>query len=82
MGEDGLYRSTYAEFFKNRDKAKGYEFEHAPSGSVPPPAVTFAEQLRWWSWDRWKRLKKIQAERDRRVQEIVQIGRSNTPPSK
>lgn len=67
----------YAGFLKQREKEKGYDFQEAPAGSVAPPTVTFAQKLRWWTWDRWKRLKKIQAERDRRLQDIVQLKKTN-----
>jgi hypothetical protein len=77
MSDEGLYLDRYAKFFRDRDKSHGYDFHHAPTGNVPPPKVTFMEVLRWWSWDRWKRLKKIRAERDRRVQDILQL---RTPP--
>jgi hypothetical protein len=73
MSNDYLHLGRYAKFFRERGKAKGYDFHHAPSGSVPPPKVTFMDSLRWWSLDRWKRMKKIRQERDRRLQEIFQI---------
>lgn len=75
----GLYDHLYEKFFQNRDKAKGYDFQEAPTGSVPPQTVTFSERLRWWTWDRWKRRKKIREERDLRLQEIIQLGK---PPQK
>lgn len=67
------YFSRYAKFFEERGKAKGYDFHQAPSGSIPPPQVTFLDELRWWTWNRGERRKKIREERDRRVQEILQI---------
>jgi hypothetical protein len=73
MSDDNLYLNKYRAFFKARDKATGYEFQHAPTGNVPPPKVSFLDQLRWWTFDRGGRLRKIRAERDRRLQEIVQI---------
>ncbi len=77
MSDDGLFPQTYQEFLKKRDQAKGYDFEHPTTGNVPPPAVTFGEQLRWWTLDRWKRIKKIREERDRRQQDIVQLKKTN-----
>ena len=79
MSDKGLYDHLYEKFFQNRDKAKGYDFQEAPTGSVPPQTVTFSERLRWWTWDRWKRRKKIREERDLRLQEIIQLGK---PPQK
>lgn len=75
------YWERYAEFFKKREKAKGYEFHQAPVGSAPPPPVTFPDKLRWWSWDRWRRLKKVREERDRRLQEIVELQERQPRPS-
>lgn len=77
----GLYDHQYEQFVASRDEAKGYEFQHPPVGNVPPPSVTFAQRLRWWTWDRWKRRKQIREVRDRWVQEIVQL-RTPLPPHK
>jgi len=77
----GLYEDQYVRFAAGRNEAKGYEFHHPPVGNVPPPPVTFAQPLRWWTWDRWRRRKQIREVRDRRVQEIVQL-RTPTPPPK
>lgn len=73
MNDDGLYEDQYKRYVESREKAKGYDFQHAPSGSVPVPKVTFAQKLRWWTLDRWKRRKKIREERDRRLQEIMDV---------
>ena len=73
MSDEQSYMRRYARFFQERKNAHGYDFHHAPSGSVPVPKVTFMQSLRWWSWDRWKRLKTIRAERDRRQEEILQL---------
>ncbi|MGQ0695628.1 MAG: hypothetical protein ACT4OL_08650 [Nitrospiraceae bacterium] len=70
---NGLYDHLYKRFFEQRDRHEGYEFQQAPGGSIPPPTVTFGQKLRWWTWDRWLRRKKILAERDRLQQEIIQI---------
>jgi hypothetical protein len=75
----GLYEHLYDRFFRGRESAKGYDFQHQTAGNVPPPPVTFHQQLRWWTWDRWKRRKLLREARDRRVQEIVQL---RTPPPK
>ncbi len=71
--ERGPYDHLYKRYYENKDTHQGYEFQHAPSGSVPPPTVSFAQKLRWWTWDRWKRLKQERAQRDRLQQEILQI---------
>jgi hypothetical protein len=76
--DEGLYDRLYRRFFENRESHQGYEFQHAPTGSSPTPVVSFTRKLRWWTWDRWKRRKKILAERDRLQREIVEI---NKPPS-
>lgn len=73
MGEHGLFPDSYKDFLKRRNDAKGYDFQHAPSGSALPPTVSFREKLRWWTWDRWKRKKVIRHERDQRVQDIFRI---------
>ncbi len=73
----GLYEHLYTRFFENRDRYKGYDFQHAPGGSVAPASVAFAQKLRWWTWDRWQRRKQILAERDRLQREIVGIRRNS-----
>jgi hypothetical protein len=79
MSDDNLYLNKYLAFFKAREKAHGYEFQHAPTGNVPPPKVSFLHRLRWWTFNRGERLKQIRAARDRRLQDIIQIEK---PPSK
>jgi hypothetical protein len=44
--------------------------------------VTFAQKLRWWTWDRWQRRKQILAERDRLQRDIVSMRRNSVPGSK
>ena len=73
----GIYDEQYRRFLSQRDELKGYDFQHAPAGSVAPPVVTFAQKLRWWTWDRWRRMKAIRQERDRRLHAIVQLGRES-----
>lgn len=75
----GLYDHLYERFFRTRDNVKGYDFQQAPVGNLPPPIVTFSEKIRWWTLDRWKRRQRIRMERDRRLQDIVQI--KQAPPS-
>lgn len=75
----GLYDHLYERFFTQRDRHQGYSFQHAPGGSVAPPTVTFTQKLRWWTWDRWQRRKKILAERDRLQQEILRIKQTGNP---
>ncbi|MCP9455853.1 MAG: hypothetical protein NNA18_07080 [Nitrospira sp.] len=70
---DGLYDHLYKRFYEQKESHEGYLFQQAPGGSIPPPTVTFGEKLRWWTWDRWRRRKKILAERDRLQQEILQL---------
>lgn len=68
----GLYDYQYARFRENQDGHQGYEFQHGPVGSVPPPVVTFMDKIKWWTSRGWRR-KKILAERDRYQQEIIQL---------
>lgn len=74
----GIYDHLYKRFFEQRNRQKGYDFQHAPGGSVQPPGVAFPEKLRWWTLDRWRRRKKILNERDRLQREIVQMKNSTT----
>lgn len=78
----GLYEHLYDRFFRAREGSKGYDFQHQTAGNVPPPPVTFAEKLRWWTLDRWKRRRALREARDRRVQEIVHLKSPGRPPSK
>lgn len=71
----GIYDHLYRRFFEKRDSHAGYDFQHAPGGSVQPPVVTFREKLRWWTLDRRQRRKQILSERDRLQKEIFDIGR-------
>lgn len=71
--EGGPYDHLYKRFYEDRDSHQGYEFQHAPTGNIPPPTVTFAQKLRWWTWGRWRRLKQERAQRDRLQQEIIQM---------
>jgi len=73
MSDDGLFPKTYSEFLRKRGEGRGHNFQELPLTSVVPPTVAFMEKLRWWSLDRWRRMRKIRKERDRRVQEIVQL---------
>jgi hypothetical protein len=70
--EQGLYDDQYRRFRENQDSHKGYEFQQAPTGNIPPPVLTFSEKLKWWALRGWRR-KKILAERDRFQQEILNI---------
>jgi hypothetical protein len=81
--DNGLYDHLYKRFFENRDRHQGYEFQAAPAGSVVPPTVSFKQRLRWWTWDRWQRRKKILAVRDRLQEDILRIKQgSSQPPSR
>ncbi|MFM8551867.1 MAG: hypothetical protein ACKOCD_06075 [Nitrospiraceae bacterium] len=73
MSDDGLLPNPYREFLAKKGEEKGYEFQHAPQGSAAPPIVTFRDHLRWWTWDRWRRMRQIRLERDKLQQEIVQM---------
>ncbi len=76
MSDDGLFPEKYQGFLQKKDELKGYEFQHAPQGSVAPPVVTFRDKLRWWTLDRWKRMNAIRAARDSAQAEIVNIGKA------
>ena len=73
MALKNLYQDIYQKFLEKRDAYKGYNFQDSPSGSEPPPPVTFREKLKWWTLNRPSRLKKIVQERDRRQQEILAL---------
>ncbi|WHZ25122.1 MAG: hypothetical protein OJF47_004234 [Nitrospira sp.] len=75
----GLYDYQYGRFRENQGTHQGYEFQHGPAGSTPPPVVTFADKLKWWTLRAWRR-KKILAERDRFQQEIIQIKTAHPKP--
>ena len=77
--ENGLYDHLYKRFFEQRDSHEGYSFQQAPGGSAPTPIVTFREKLRWWTWNRWRRRRKLLAERDRLQQDILQIKKPRAP---
>ena len=79
MDESGLYRHQYTEFWKRRDEASGYDFGKAPKGNVPPPTVRFSKPLRWWSWDRPRRVRTLLNIRDQRQAEILRLG--TVPPA-
>ncbi len=74
----GLYDDQYERFFKSKDHAQCYDFQEAQSGSAAPPAITFLQKLRWWSWARWTRMTPIRAAGDRRVEDMLEI--KNLPP--
>lgn len=76
---NGLYDHLYVRFFQNRERHQGYDFQHAPGGSLAPPTVAFGQTLRWWTWDRWQRRKRILAERDRLQQDIINIRNAPKP---
>ena len=73
MSDEPLFLDKYARFFSNRDRSSGPNFHERPLRSLPPPIVQFGQKLRWWSIDRWRRLKKVRQERDRRLQEILRL---------
>ncbi len=79
MGDNGLFPASYNKFLTRRDAMKGYEFQHAPSGSAAPPVVTFRDKLHWWTWGRWRRMKQIRQERDKVQQEILQMRKGLSP---
>ena len=68
-----LYQDIYQTFMKNRQDHKGYDFQHSPAESIPPRQVTFKEKLKWWTWNRPSRLKKIVQARDQMQQEIIAL---------
>lgn len=82
MAGESSYLDRYRKFFAERDKAKGYEFQNAPAGNVPPPKITFMDRLRWWTLNRGERIKKIRTERDRRQQEIFDIKKADSNASR
>jgi hypothetical protein len=73
VSEEGRFPQIYQQFLQRRGQGQGFNFEEVPIVSEVPPAVRFPEKLRWWSLDRWKRMKRIRQERDRRLQEILRL---------
>lgn len=80
--KQGVYDHLYTRFFASREGRQGYDFQHAPGGSVAPQTVTFAQSLRWWTWDRWQRRKRVMAERDRLQQEIIALRKTSPTKAK
>ena len=80
--EKGLFDHQYDRYFENRDQGEGYDFQQQTAGNVPPSTTTFAAKLRWWTWDRWRRRKRISQERDQRIQDIVNMPKPTNPPAK
>lgn len=78
MDGNGVFDYQYERFYKNREQGAGYDFQRGPSGSQPVPKVSFAEKLRWWTIDRWRRRKRIRQERDRRLEEILTLNDRRT----
>ena len=75
-----LYKDIYQKFLEKKDTHQGYDFQHSPVGSATPPAPTFVEKLKPWTWSRPSRLKKIRKDRDQRQQDIVNL--HSLPPAK
>lgn len=73
MSDEGFFPTIYRRFLDRRNEVEGHDFEEVPIVSEVPPTITFREKLHWWSLDRWSRLRKIREERDRRLQDIVQL---------
>ena len=78
MRDTGPYREQYAEFWNRRDDAFGYHFGKAPVGNVAPPTLQVPKPLRWWSWDRPRRLRAILRRRDQWLAEIIKLGTAST----
>lgn len=79
MNFQSLYQDIYSRFFERKGNGRGYDFQHAPTGSVPPPKVSFGERLKWWTWNRRRRLKRIIEERDRQQQDILKLKKNKGP---
>ena len=69
----GPYAHHYQQFFEHCSGKKGYNFGEAPRINMPSPLVRFP-RLKWWSWDRPKRLRKIRLVRDQSLMEILRLG--------
>lgn len=68
------FQGQYTEFWKRRDEATGYDFGQAPMGNLPPPTLSFPKRLKWWSWDRPRRVRALLRFRDQRLEEILRLG--------
>lgn len=77
MSEEGFFPKIYRRFLEKRNEVQGHNFQEVPIVSTVPPTTTFKTKLRWWSFDRWERRRRIREERDRQLQEILQ---SQPPP--
>jgi len=71
----GPFATSYRELIELED-GKGYEFGKVPNIKNPPPTVTFPKPLKWWSFDRPKRLQAVREMRDRYLQDILRLGKS------
>ncbi len=69
----GPYAHHYQQFFEHCSGKKGYNFGEAPRINMPSPLVRFP-RLKWWSWDRPKRLRKIRLVRNQSLMEILRLG--------
>lgn len=66
------YLARYVEFLKQKAKAKGYGFHEVWPPPQPVDGAAKYQKPSWWSLCRPKQMKKLRAERDRRLQEILQ----------
>ncbi len=79
-GHQNPYTDAYKEFFHYKEKHTGYDFgEKVPYEKTFPPTVKFTQPLRWWSWDRPRRLRVIRHLRDHLLMDILSLGGHEKP---
>ena len=78
----GPFAHMYQHFFSSARKYTGYDFGEKTAQNHPPPTVTFAEPLRWWSLDRPKRLRTIRRLRDQYLMEILRLKEKAKPSNR
>lgn len=81
MGLKKLYSDIYDHFTRARDAHKGFDFQEEVIKSVPPPSVSFQDRVKWWTFNRPQRLRRIEQERDRQQQDILALKRRTKPTS-
>ena len=75
----GPFAHMYQQFFDSTEKYTGYDFGEQTVQNNPPPTVTFAQSLKWWSLDRAKRLRVIRRMRDQYLMDILRLKEKAKP---
>ena len=75
----GPFAHMYQPFFGSAEKYTGYDFGDQTAQNNPPPTLTFAQPLKWWSLDRPKRLRIIRRMRDQYLMDILRLKDKSIP---